>query len=82
MGSPARAERLPAEPMMTLRAAAKRLKTNVYGVLKLIATGDLDAQKVLNAAGDTMIQVSVSSVESRLALQEAGQAPVVEAVSL
>lgn len=82
MASPARAEAQLAQPMMTLRAAAKRLKTNVYGILKLIAVRDLDGQKILNAAGDTNIQVSVASVEAYAKRQDAGEVAPVEADSL
>jgi hypothetical protein len=59
---------------LTLRAVAKRLGLNAYGVLNLIAGGELEAQKVTNAAGGTSFQVFEDSAQSYLDRQATGAA--------
>ena len=56
---------------MTLRAAAKRIGTNVYGVMRLMAEGEFSGEKVHNAAGGHAMQVSVDEVEGYLARRDA-----------
>ncbi len=56
---------------MTMRAAAKILGENPYGVLRLIAEGEIRAQKVHNAAGGHTLQVLSESVTEYTARRQA-----------
>lgn len=51
---------------MTVRAASKFLDTNAYGIMKLIAEGRLQAQKVYGGAGGHRLQVLGESVRAYL----------------
>ena len=63
---------------MSVRAAGKILGESAYGVMRLIAEGQLKAQKVHNAAGGTSMQVFGTSVRAYVERQQAAaSAPVV-----